>query len=265
MKFIYKINHQQIDLLYQLLLRDFFIFKITYFHKLRIALIRFMLSIFVAKTLLPSMGLINYGPFILISSMTCYGFFIAAFQAIEMIYDLTEQQAIYYELTLPIKPLLILVKYSISTALQAAIISISLLPFGMIVLGTIHPFTCFSLLKFLLMLSAASIFYGSFMLILASITPTMLQVENLWLRLIFPMWYLGCFQFSWQSLYTVLPICAYLDCLNPMTWIMEGMRSATIQTTGPLPFYGCVCITLLYAALAFLIGSNWMKKRLDCL
>lgn len=249
----------------QLLTRDFFIFRQVYLHKMRIALCRITLLVFVAKMFLPSMGLQNYAPFILISSAIGYGFFIAAFNAIDLIDDMTEGQAILYELTLPIPQWLIFIKYAISTALQALIISLSIIPCGMLVLGTIAPFPEFSLIKFIAILLCASLFYGSFMLIFATAIQNMLQVENLWLRLIFPMWYLGCFQFPWHTLHKISPYLAYLDLCNPMTYIMEGARSATLDPINSLSFSLCCFMIICFALLSLTCGVYFMKKRLDCL
>ena len=103
------------------------------------------------------------------------------------------------------------------------------------------------------------------MLVLISCMKTIAQIENVWLRLIFPLWYLGCFQFSWQTLYKISPMIAYIDLCNPMTFIMEGMRSATINSSGSLPFWICCAMILFYAMFSFVLGLYWMKKRLDCL
>ena len=255
----------QLVIIKELLMRDFFIFKKVYLHKMRIALSRIALLIFVAKMFLPSMGLHNYAPFILMSSAIGYGFFIAAFNAIDLVDDITDNQAILYELTLPVAQWMIFAKYAISTTLQALVISLSIIPCGLLVIGTMEPFAQFSLIKFITIFICASLFYGSFMLIFTSCIRTMLQVENIWLRLIFPMWYLGCFQFPWQTLHTISPALAYVDLLNPMTFIMEGMRSATINSAQSLPFLLCCSMILLYATISFVVGVYWMKKRLDCL
>lgn len=257
--------YDQLIIIKQLLTRDFFIFKKVYLHKMRIALSRIVLLIFVAKMFLPSMGLQNYAPFLLISSAIGYGFFIAAFNAIDLVDDITDNQSILYELTLPVAPWVIFAKYAISTALQALVISLSILPCGLLVLGSIQPFLQFSLIKFITIFICAALFYGSFMLIFTSCIRTMLQVENVWLRLIFPMWYLGCFQFPWQTLHQISPMLAYLDLLNPMTFIMEGMRSATINPEGSLPFDICCLMILCYASISLYVGIYWMKKRLDCI
>ena len=249
----------------QLLKRDFYIFRKAYFQRLKMSLYWVLLSIFVTQLFLPSMGLQNYAPFILISSAISYGFFIAMQNAIGMVEDITGNQAILYELSLPIPQWLIFLKFALSTMLQSLIISLSIIPCGLLLLMDMHAFPDFSWIKFIIIFICAAIFYGSFALIFSAKLKSMHQIDNVWLRIIFPMWYLGCFQFPWKILYEISPTWAYLDFLNPMTFIMEGGRSATIDSAGSLSFSFCCIMILFYDAISGILGIYWMKKRLDCI
>jgi len=255
----------QISTFKQLLQRDLYIFHQSFLHKLKIALCWILLSVFVTKLFLPSMGLQNFAPFIFISSVISYGFFIAMHNAIALVEDITTDQAILYELTLPIPQWIIFFKFALTTMIQSCIISVALIPFGLLVLMDIHAFPHFSYGKFITIFVCSSIFYGSFSLIFTTVLKNMHQIDNVWLRLIFPMWYLGCWQFQWKTLYNISPILAYLDFINPMTFIMEASRSATIDPVGSLPFTFCCIMILIYASINCYIGIYWMKKRLDCL
>src|SRR3989339_279704 len=248
----------------QLLQRDWYLFKQTYVHKLKMALYWVLLSILITKLFLPSMGLQNYAPFVLISSAISYGFFIAMQNAVTMVEDITGNQAILYELSLPIPQWLIFFKFTLSTMLQSLIISLSIIPFGLMLIMDVHAFPDFSYIKFIAIFACSSIFYGSFALIFTSVLKNMHQIDNVWLRIIFPLWYLGCFQFPWKTLYEISPTLAYLDFLNPLTFIMEGGRSATIDSAGSLPFALCCIMILCYAAISCFAGIYSMKKRLDC-
>lgn len=255
----------QIITVQQLLQRDFYIFRQVYLHKLRMALYWVLLSVFVTKLFLPAMGLQNYAPFVLISSAISYGFFVAMQNAIGMVEDITGNQAILYELTLPIPQWLIFFKFALSTMLQSLIISLSIVPCGLLLLMDVDAFPDFSWIKFITIFICSSIFYGCFALIFTSVLKSMQQIDNVWLRIIFPLWYLGCFQFPWKLLYEISPTLAYLDFLNPLTFIHEAGRSATIDNAGSLPF-GLSCFMILfYAGISYGVGVYWMKKRLDCI
>lgn len=249
----------------QLLQRDWYIFKQVYRHRLKMCLYWLLLTVFTTKMFMPAMGLPNFGPFILISSVISYGFFITMQNAITLIEDITGNQAILYELSLPIPQWMIFFKFALSNMIQSLIVSLSLLPFSLLVLMDANPFPDFSLSKFTAIFICASIFYGAFGLIFTSVLKNMHQIDNVWLRIIFPMWYLGCWQFPWKTLYEISPTTAYLDLLNPMTLIMEAGRSATIDSAGSLPFWSSCIAILFYAFISCYMGIYWMKKRLDCI
>lgn len=257
--------YQQAGVILQLLHRDFYIFKRSFLHRLRMALYWVVISVAIARMFLPSMGLDNFAPFILISSAISYGLFIVMQNAMNLVEDITENHAIAYELTLPVAQWLIFLKIMISNALQSFVISLSIVPCGLLLLMNSHAFPDFSCWKFILIFICASIFYGAFSLILAISLKDMSKVDNVWLRILFPIWYLGCFQFPWSVLYKVSPTLAYLDLCNPITYILEGGRSATINSSGSLPFMLCCTMILFFAAICSILGIHFMKKRLNCI
>ncbi|MBP6869484.1 hypothetical protein KBC04_01210 [Candidatus Babeliales bacterium] len=255
----------QITVIQKLLERDFYLFKQLFLHRLKMALYWVLITVFVTKMFMPAMGLPNFAPFILISSAISYGFFVAMHNAMSLVEDITGDQAILYELSLPVPQWAIFFKFALTTMFQSFVISISIVPFGLMVLMDLHAFKDFSWAKFMIIFIVSNVFYGSFSLILATFLKNMSQIDNVWLRILFPMWYLGCYQFPWSTLYEISPTIAYLSFLNPMTFIAEGARSATINTAGSLPFSVCCFMILFYAAISCIAGIYWMKKRLDCL
>jgi len=250
---------------YKLLQRDWYTYRQAYPHRLKMALDWVLLVTLVSKLFMPALGLKDYGAFILITSAISYGLFIAMQNAIAMVDDITSHQAILYKLSLPIPQWAIFLKYAFSNMLQALLIMIGIMPFGMCVLMDIHAFPDFSCWKFIMIFLIAAIFYGAFSLIFSTILKNLYQIDNVWLRLIFPMWYLGGWQFSWKTLYNVSPTLAYLDFCNPMLFVFEAAKHATIDISGTLPFGFCCCMILFYAAIFGTLGICWMKKRLDCL
>lgn len=260
-----KTYYDQITVFMQLLYRDYYIFRQQFLHRFKIACYWTLLSTFVTNMFLPSMGLCNFGPFILISSCISYGLFIGMQNAINLVDDITSDQAILYELTLPIPQWLIFFKIAISNMIQGFALSISMIPCGLIVLGNIYAFEHFSWIKCITIFVIANMFYGSFSLILATFLRNMEEIDNIWLRILFPVWYLGCYQFPWVTLHKVSPALGYLNFLNPLTFIMEGARAATISPVTSLRFEICCIMILCYAIIALYAGIVCMKKRLDCL
>ncbi len=258
-------KNTQIITFLALLQREYFIFSQQFFHRLKMASYWVLISTFISQMFLPAMGLHNFGPFILVSSAISFGLWIGMQNAMSLIEDITSDQAILYELSLPIQQSYIFLKIALSNMFQGLIISISLLPLGLLVLMDLYAFDNFSWMRCIIIFITANIFYGCFSLILAAYIKNLHLVDNVWLRILFPMWYLGCYQFPWNTLYTISPTIALLDLLNPMTFIMEGARGATVGNHPSLPFFICVSMILFYAFIAYIYGVYLMKKRLDCL
>ena len=78
----------ELSVLIQLLQRDWYIFKQTYWHRVKMCLYWLLLTVFTTKMFLPAMGLQNFGPFILISSVISSGFFTTMQNAIGLIEDI---------------------------------------------------------------------------------------------------------------------------------------------------------------------------------
>jgi len=119
--------------------------------------------------------------------------------------------------------------------------------------------------KFGLMLVLSNLFYGFFSLFLTSITENVQKIENVWKRAIFPLWYLGCYLFSWNVLTCYSPQLAYVALLNPIVYCMEGMRVALFGQEGSIDFWYSVAALCVFCMIAGYFGIKNMKQRLDCL
>jgi ABC-2 type transport system permease protein len=85
------------------------------------------------------------------------------------------------------------------------------------------------------------------------------------MRILFPMWFLGCYQFTWHMLYETNPTLAYLNLLNPVTYIVEGMRGSLDLNLPLLSYPVCVAATSIFIILFAWAGVRNFKRRLDCL
>ena len=92
----------------------------------------------------------------------------------------------------------------------------------------------------------------------------MTKIRGMWMRVMFPMWMLGCFQFTWQLLYSKSPVLAYILLLNPFVYTMEGMRASVMGQAGSLPLPVCFTATLGFTLLLGYIAVRRIMKRLDC-
>jgi ABC-2 type transport system permease protein len=223
------------------------------------------LMLLVFEYIMPQMGLKGVGPFMAAGAVASLGFFDVAENAIKFIADLEGNRSISYYLTLPASQSMVFVRLAISNAIQAMSLSIFLLPLYKLILWNSFSFAHFSIGKFILIFVVNNLFFGFFSLYLASVVESMEKVNNMWVRIIYPLWWLGCFQFSWATLNAAVPYISKLSLLNPMTYVMEGMRAAILGQEQFLNFWSCLLAVVIFTILIGLIGIRKLKQRLDCL
>lgn len=223
------------------------------------------LVVAIFEYIMPSSGLKNHGFFIAAGSIASWGFFEVMENVAKFVGDLEGQRSITYYLTLPLPQWLVFGRLAVTNALQAMSISILFLPIFKILLGSAFSFTHFSLPKFIIIVLLVHLFFGVFSLYLSAQMESLDKMSNVWMRIVFPLWWLGCYQFSWQTLYTFSPRIAQLNLLNPLVYVMEGMRAAIMGQEGFLPFWYCVGALICFSGILGWIGLNHLKRRLDCL
>ncbi len=220
----------------------------------------------VATYLLPSLGMSDtFGVFSLAGLIASAGLFEAWPGAINLINDLTGENITAYYLTLPIPSALVFVRLIIIYAFNGLMLSLASIPLGMLVLWGNTAGLAISPLQLGIAVIAMNIFFGCFTLWVASFMKNMMQAGNVWMRFVFPLWFFGGFQFSWNMLYNKAPLFAYIDLLNPVIYAMEASKGALLGQTGYIPFGYCIC-ALIIGSIA--IGTHAvmrLKKRLNCI
>lgn len=206
----------------------------------------------------------DYGPFILISAIARFGFFDVVGKVGLVIADLQGDRKILYLLTLPIPSSLVFIYMAGSWSLMAAIISLLQFPLGKLILYSSLDLGKFHLPKLLSMFLLSNLFFGFFGLWLASILRKTSNLSYIFTRILNPMYMLGAYLYSWKALYSVSPWAAYLNLLNPLVYVMEGMHGAALGEEGYLPFW----LNALVLSMCTL-GLGWdavrrLKAKLDC-
>ena len=213
--------------------------------------------------IMPSFGLTNFGSFQLAGLIASAGLFEVFPSVMVLVSDIEGDRAISYNLTLPIPSWVVLFKKLCYYAINSMSLSLAVTPIGKLVLWNQFDLTKISLVPFFLMLFMSSIFYGALTLWLASKVANMTKISNVWMRFIFPMWFLGGFQFSWTVLYGVSPIAAYINLFNPLTYVMEGMRGALLGQQGFISVWYCILALAFFSILCWWRALVRLKKRLD--
>lgn len=226
------------------------------------------LNIVIFTYIMPSLGLNkDFGTFMVATMPTSCAFFTTINSLYALLTDISgEGSNLTYELILPIPQWLVFTKYAFENMFQALAVSAMIIPIGKILLWNSFSLAYFSFFKFYFLLFVASIFFGFFSIFITSITKDIYSgLDNVWIRIIFPIWFLGGFQFSWKTLYGISPVLAYLNLLNPLTFALEGGRAAALHPDLSIPYWYCIGALLIFASIFGYIGIQNLKKRLDCL
>jgi len=223
-------------------------------------------SALIATYVLPFFGMSNnYGSFLLVGLCASAGLFEVFPSVAKLVDDMQGDQVILYQVTLPLPSWLVILRLMIYNAFSAFILGLCVLPLGKLLLWNNFDLANFSFFKFLLIFSLGSAFYGSYTIFIATRVPGMTQIGNVWMRFVYPLWFLGGYQFSWQALHGIAPILAYINLANPILYIMEGIRGAVLGQPGYLPFGLCVGMVFLFCIISIITGIRLLKKRLDIL
>jgi len=248
----------------QLLAVDLYVGKKLVLDKLINVCIWVAMQVLVSAYLLPFFGLAeSYGIFLLAGCCASAGLFEIFPGIVRLVDDITGNQLICHQLLFPLPSWLVILRIVIYNATQVFMLGMCIVPFGKLLLWDRFDLRQMSLYKFVIIFALASMFYGAYMVLVAALLGQMRKIGNIWARFVNPLWFLGCYQFSWISLYDISPTLAYLNFLNPMTYIMEGTRAAVLGQEGYLNFWFCLCMLVLLCIFTTMLGIQKLTKRLD--
>lgn len=213
----------------------------------------------------PQLGMPRMGGFIAVGGMIAWNFFAMLGHINTFLADLEGEKSISYYLTLPISQGLVITRMAVSIGIQGIILSLFFLPVLKLLLGSGLSFAQLSYSKFFFIYCSYNFLYGAMTLVFVSLVKHVYGVMTIWQRYMWTLWYFGCAQFSWETLYKVNPAIAYINLLNPVTYAMEGTRAAVFGQEGSLNYWYCCAMIWIFTSLALWIGVKRLKKRLDCL
>jgi len=255
----------QFHVFYKLLQRDFHVFLS---HALNNSINMFCwvtLSLLVYQFIMPEMGCVYQGDFLLVSCVISRAFFGIMDGVCTIVADLDNNKTISYDMTLPISHTLLFIKIAISNAMHACLLSLLIIPIGKLLLWNYLFFPYLSISKLLLIILVSSSFAGFFSLMIIGITKNIMQIEDVWNGILFPLFALGGFQFTWKVMYTISPFLSYLNCLNPVMYMFEGIRAATLEPTLSISFWHCCSMLIIFTIPMAYIGIHLLKRRLDAI
>ncbi|MBP6869761.1 ABC transporter permease [Candidatus Babeliales bacterium] len=247
-----------------LILSDLIIFKQMFIDKFIDVTIWVILTIFVTGYIMPSFGLqADFGVFQFGGILAAVGLFELYSSVVDFVSDLQGDRVIDYNLTLPIPSWLAIASKAGYFFIIYFLLSLALLPVGKVCLWNQLDLMKIDYIKLLLAIIVQNIFYACFAIWAASVIDNMSKLGRVWSRFIFPMWFMGGFQFSWFSLYSVVPLIAWINLINPMIYVTEAMRVALLGQADYLNFWLCLATITIFSIIILLAGLRNLKKRLD--
>ena len=248
-----------------LLLTDFSIFMQVFKDKFINLFIWVGITAAVMGYVMPAFGLAgDYGSFQLAGLLASAGLFEVFPSVMSLVSDFEGDRMISYHLTLPIPSWLVLVKTACFYALSAMILTVCVLPMGKLVLWNQFDLSQINYFRLATIVTVTGSFFGIFTLWITSMVTDVAHIGNVWMRFIFPLWFLGGFQFSWKVLHGLFPWFAYINLANPMIYTMEATRVALLgNEPAYLPFWVCVVAIIGFKVLFATHALVRLKKRLD--
>jgi|GEM_PF-293287 len=242
---------------------DLKIFKKDILGKITDSLIWGFVSLIPAVFIFPLMGIQVLGiiqvPSIIISvtAFEIYGLLFAT------LIEILEKGHFYYLFTLPISARWIFTQKVLFYTIVNIILAFSMIPMCKIVLWNDLNLALISWGKFFIAIFVASLFFACCWLFIASLTKAIKNVQHVWTRIIFPLWFLGGFQFTWYTVLKMSKIIAYLSLFNPFTYVTEASRAAFFADQKFINFWLCILILFFGGIILAIFGYKNMKKRLE--
>ena len=223
-------------------------------------------SMYVSQYLLPLFGMdLKFASFLVLGNLVVWAIFEVGTNMSILLGDLQGNNSLSYYLSLPIPSHLIFVRIALTDAYKSFMATVPLLFLSKLILRDNFSLSSIHYPKMILCWIMAHILFGFFGIFVSSMTRSFEYVTTIRQRILFPIWFLGCYQFTWYMLYKANPTIAYLNLINPVVYVLEGIRGSINTGHETIPFHLCIIAITLFTLIFAFLGITNFKKRLDCL
>lgn len=250
---------------FALLARDMKVLKSRLRSLIIDSLILVTIAVLVFGNLFPMMGMSTtlIAPIFIGNSLS---FFLASLGynwALRMAYDLKFDRFIDYFQTLALPRSWLFTYYIMSFVIETTILTLPMITVGIIALGNNFGPINGSWPLFFCMYFLALLFWGLFFLGSAFVYEYQWFRSNMWARRIMPLFLLGPAFFTFKTIAAVAPAAAYFLFLNPVTYVIEGLRVSLLGGTDYLPLSICLCGTVVAIICMYIRLHYGIYKQLD--
>ncbi len=251
---------------FQLIRRDLIAFKREFRTKFIDTALLFFTNVMAFGYFLQQEGAHEgYAAFFVVGAIASFGFVEIVGKVGVQLADMGGDKTIFHTLVMPITSNRVFLYIATSWAITSMILSVLLFPLGKLLVFTEWHWGAISFWRAAVMFITANLFFGTFALWLTSVIKGMTSLNSLWLRYIAPMWMFGGYVYSWQSAYDLSHMVGYISLINPMIYVMEGMRAAALGQEGYLPFWLCLGMLWVFIVACTIHATKRLRHRLDCI
>ena len=223
------------------------------------------LTAFVSQYIMTMNGMPdNFGLLVASANIMSWGMFEMRSRVNELISDIKGKRTLDYFLILPMPQWLVFVALAVGAALRSMITAICLLPVIKILFWNKFLFSLIMWPQFFAIFIIGNLFYGFAGLWLVSLSKDMDGISNIWMRIVFPLWLGGGYQFTWYTLKNVSIVAAYCSLLNPLVYAYEGIRGSVLGPKGYIDFWYCFGALFLFTFVIGYFGIKKLMRQLDC-
>jgi len=251
---------------FHLIRRDLIVFRREFWTKFIDTALLFFTNVMAFGYFLQQEGAHEgYAAFFVVGAIASFGFVEIIGKVGLLLADMDGDKTINHTLVMPIRSNMVFYYIASSWAITSMIFSALLFPIGKLLVFTEWNWEAISFWRVVLLFVTANLFFGSFALWLSGVIKGMTRLNSLWFRYIAPMWMFGGYVYSWQSAYDLSHLVGYLSFINPMIYVMEGMRAAALGQEGYLPFWLSFCMLWVFIIACTMHGIRRLRRKLDCI
>ena len=151
---------------------------------------------------------------------------------------------------------------AINIFLHSLIIS-GIMSLGIVLLGPRFSIAHTNWFGFFAMYLLTLIFFSTAYVLISFTIPFKRFMEDFWPLIGSPMMSSGSIFFTWKKLYAFSPALGSVTLLNPITFVVEGLRAALLGGTDYLQLWLCMVVIMAWIAGMFWVLSLSLGKTLD--
>ncbi len=220
-------------------------------------------TLIVIAYIMPAFGLKDFGLFQAASILISVIGFETYNQMFIIVMNLEQRKYMFYLFTLPIPVACIFFQKIMTYTINSMLISLFMIPLSKLILLDQMNLATINWTKLLFAITISSFFFSCFLIFIVSFAKKTSQVEHIFMRVVFPLWFFGGFQFSWQKLFEINQYAAYCSLISPYTYATEAVRVAFFGQAEFIQYWICITSMLIGSAFFGIYGYKRLKKRLD--